>query len=89
MRNAIRRAADKSGAAARKIALDIIAKDIGVPKARIKDRVSKVKHPCSTSRWRDQLRHWRNARVRVLPTRRSGGRREVRDLADGRALHKK
>ncbi|MCK1611036.1 MULTISPECIES: phage tail protein [unclassified Bradyrhizobium] len=49
MRNAIRRAVDKSATAARKIALDIIAKDIGVPKARIKDGVTKVKRTTQTS----------------------------------------
>ena len=49
MRNAIRRAVDKSATAARKIALDIIAKDIGVPKARIKDGVTKVKRTTQTN----------------------------------------
>lgn len=49
MRNAIRRAVDKSATAARKFALDIIAKDIGVPKARIKDGVTKVKRTTQTS----------------------------------------
>lgn len=49
MRNAIRRAVDKSATAARKIALDTIAKDIGVPKARIKDAVSKVKRTTLTN----------------------------------------
>lgn len=49
MRNALRRAVDKSATAARKIALDIIAKDIGVPKARIKDGVTKVKRTTQTS----------------------------------------
>lgn len=49
LRNAIRRAVDKSATAARKIALDIIAKDIGVPKARIKDGVTKVKRTTQTS----------------------------------------
>lgn len=49
MRNAIRRAVDKSATAARKIALEFIAKDIGVPKARIKDGVAKVKRTTQTS----------------------------------------
>ncbi|MGL9621563.1 hypothetical protein QRQ56_26455 [Bradyrhizobium sp. U531] len=49
MRNAIRRAVDKSATAARKIALEIIAKDIGVSKARIKDGVTKVKRTTQTS----------------------------------------
>lgn len=49
MRNAVRRAVDRSATAARKIALDIIAKDIGVPKARIKDGVTKVKRTTQTS----------------------------------------
>ena len=49
MRNAIRRAVDKSATAARKIALDITAKDIGVPKARIKDGVTKVKRTTQTN----------------------------------------
>ena len=49
MRNAIRRAVDKSATAARRVALDVIAQDIGVPKARIKDAVSKVKRTTQTS----------------------------------------
>jgi hypothetical protein len=49
MRNAIRRAVDKSATAARRVALDVIAKDIGVPKARIKDAVSKVRRTTQTS----------------------------------------
>jgi hypothetical protein len=49
MRNAIRRAVDKSATAARKIALDIIAKDTGVPRARIKDGVTKVKRTTQTT----------------------------------------
>lgn len=49
MRNAIRRAVDKSATAARKIAVEIIARDIGVPKARIKDAVSKVKRTTLTN----------------------------------------
>lgn len=43
LRNALRRGVDQSATAARKIALDVIAKDIGVPRARIKSAVSKVK----------------------------------------------
>src|SRR5437764_1145421 len=49
MRNAIRRAVDKSATAARKVALDVIARDIAVPKARIKDAVSKVKRTTLTN----------------------------------------
>jgi|GEM_PF-2795833 len=49
MRNAIRRAVDQSATAARKVAMDVIAKDIGAPKARIKDGVSKVKRTTQTS----------------------------------------
>lgn len=40
--NAIRRAVDQSATAARRKALDTIAQDIGVPKARIKSAVGKV-----------------------------------------------
>ena len=49
MRNAIRRAVDKSATAARKVAVEIIAADIGVPKARIKDAVSKVRRTTQTN----------------------------------------
>src|SRR6478609_8732162 len=49
MRNAIRRAVDKSATAARKVAVEIIAADIGVPKARIRDAVSKVRRTTQTS----------------------------------------
>ena len=42
MRNAIRRAVDKSATAARRVALDVIAKDVGVPKARIRPGVTKL-----------------------------------------------
>lgn len=49
MRNAIRRAVDKSATAARKIALENISKDIGVPKARIKNAVSKVRRTTLTN----------------------------------------
>jgi len=49
MRNAIRRAVDKSEKAARKVAVEIIAADIGVPKARIKDAVSKVRRTTQTN----------------------------------------
>ena len=42
---------DKSATAARRVALDVIAKDIGVPKARIKDAVSKVRRTTQTSLW--------------------------------------
>ncbi|MGY4325703.1 hypothetical protein ACVWWG_000117 [Bradyrhizobium sp. LB7.2] len=49
IRNAIRRAIDKSATAARKTALDTIAKDIGVPNARIKEGVTKVKRTTQTS----------------------------------------
>lgn len=41
----------KSATAARRVALDVIAKDIGVPKARIKDAVSKVRRTTQTSLW--------------------------------------
>ncbi|MEK9282813.1 phage tail protein [Bradyrhizobium sp. ISRA442] len=43
IRNAIRRAVDKSATAARKVALEVIAKDAGVPVARIRPGVTKVK----------------------------------------------
>ncbi|MGY0573554.1 phage tail protein [Bradyrhizobium sp. RDM12] len=43
IRNAIRRAVDKSATAARKIALKKIAADIGVSESYIKDSVGKVK----------------------------------------------
>lgn len=49
MRNAIRRAVDQSATAARRVALDTIAKDIGVARARIKDAVGKVKRTTQTS----------------------------------------
>lgn len=49
MRNAIRRAVDQSATAARRVALDVIARDIGVPKARIKDAVGKVKRTTQTN----------------------------------------
>ncbi|MEE4417300.1 phage tail protein [Klebsiella pneumoniae] len=42
LRNAIRRAVDKSATAARKVALEVIAKDVGVPVARIRPGVTKV-----------------------------------------------
>jgi hypothetical protein len=49
MRNAIRRAVDKSATAARKIALDIIAKDAGVAVARIKPGVTKMRRTTLTN----------------------------------------
>jgi hypothetical protein len=42
MRNALRRAVDQSARAARKIAIDVIAKDIGVAKSKIAAAVPKV-----------------------------------------------
>lgn len=42
LKNAVRRAVDQSATAARRKALDTIAQDIGVPKARIKSAVGKV-----------------------------------------------
>lgn len=42
-KNSIRRAVDKSATAARKVALDTIAKDIGVPKARLRTAVTKLR----------------------------------------------
>lgn len=48
MRNAIRRAVDRSATAARKLALDVIAKDAGVAVARIKPGVTKVKRTTQT-----------------------------------------
>ncbi|WP_271501026.1 hypothetical protein [Bradyrhizobium sp. CCBAU 11357] len=42
LKNAIRRAVDKSATAARKVALDIIGKDIGVPVARPRPGVTKL-----------------------------------------------
>lgn len=53
-RNAIRRAVDQSARAARKVAVDVIARDIGVSKARIKAAVPKVvatKAGDLTARW--------------------------------------
>ncbi|MET4603276.1 hypothetical protein ABIB90_002754 [Bradyrhizobium sp. JR4.1] len=47
-RNAIRRAVDKSASAARKVALDIIAKDAGVSVARIKPGVTKLRRTTQT-----------------------------------------
>lgn len=49
LRNAIRRAVDQSATAARKIALDTMAKDIGVPKARLTAVVSRVKRTTQTN----------------------------------------
>jgi hypothetical protein len=49
VRSAIRRAVDQAATAARKIVLPIIAADIGVPVARIKDAVGKVKRTTQTS----------------------------------------
>jgi len=49
MRNAIRRAVDQSATAARRVALDTVAKDIGVTKGRIKDAVGKVKRTTQTN----------------------------------------
>ncbi|WP_439368513.1 phage tail protein [Bradyrhizobium sp. DASA03120] len=43
LKNAIRRAVDKSATAARKVALKIIAQDVGVPVARIKPGVTKLR----------------------------------------------
>lgn len=49
LRSAIRRALDQTATAARKAILPIIAADIGVPVARIKDAVGKVKRTTQTS----------------------------------------
>jgi Prophage minor tail protein Z (GPZ) len=49
LKNAIRRAVDTSATAARKVALKTIAADIGVPVARIKDAVGKVKRTTQTN----------------------------------------
>lgn len=49
MRNAIRRAVDKSATTARKVAVEVITADIGVPKARIRDAVSKVRRTTQTN----------------------------------------
>ncbi|WP_338687751.1 phage tail protein [Bradyrhizobium sp. 26S5] len=43
IRNAIRRAVDRSATAARKVALEVIAKDAGVSVARIRPGVTKVR----------------------------------------------
>jgi hypothetical protein len=54
LKNAIRRAVDQSARAARKVAFDVIARDIGVSKARIKAAVPKVvatKAGDLTARW--------------------------------------
>ncbi|OAF14116.1 hypothetical protein AXW67_00535 [Bradyrhizobium neotropicale] len=48
LRNAIRRAVDKSATAARRIALTKIAEDIGVPRARLKGAVGKVRRTTRT-----------------------------------------
>jgi hypothetical protein len=49
LKSAIRRAVDTSATAARKVALKTIAADIGVPVARIKDAVGKVKRTTQTN----------------------------------------
>jgi hypothetical protein len=43
LRNAIRRAIDQSATAARKVAVDVMARDIGVPPSRLNSAVTKVK----------------------------------------------
>jgi hypothetical protein len=48
IRNAIRRGIDKSATAARRTAIEVISQDIGVPKARIRDAVSKVRRTTQT-----------------------------------------
>jgi len=48
LRNAIRRAVDKSATAARKVAVETIAKDIGVPKARLRTAVTKLRRTTQT-----------------------------------------
>lgn len=49
LKNAIRRAVDRSATAARKAALEVIASDIGVPKARLRTAVTKVKRTTQTN----------------------------------------
>jgi hypothetical protein len=49
IRNAIRRGIDKSATAARRTAIEVISQDIGVPKARIRDAVSKVRRTTQTN----------------------------------------
>lgn len=48
LRNSIRRAVDRSATAARKVALEIIANDIGVPKARLRPGVTKLRRTTLT-----------------------------------------
>jgi activator of HSP90 ATPase len=48
IRSAIHRAVDRSATAVRKVALDVIAKDIGVPKARLRTAVTKLRRTTQT-----------------------------------------
>lgn len=75
-RNALRRAIDQSARAARKVAIDIIAKDIGVSKAKIRAATPKVQ----TTKAGSLSASWtvRSMRIGILDTAgasisRSGG----------------
>lgn len=48
IRNSVRRAVDKAATAARKVAVETIAKDIGVPKARLRTAVTKLRRTTQT-----------------------------------------
>jgi hypothetical protein len=60
-RNALRRAIDQSARAARKVAIDIIAKDIGVSKAKIRAATPKV----VTTKAGDLSARWTIGKMRV------------------------
>jgi hypothetical protein len=61
LRNAIRRAVDQSARAARKVTIDIIAKDIGVSKAKIKAATPKV----VTTKAGDLSARWTVTKMRI------------------------
>jgi hypothetical protein len=61
MRNALRRAIDQSARAARKITIDVIAKDIGVSKAKIKAATPKV----VTTKAGDLSARWTVSKMRI------------------------
>jgi hypothetical protein len=61
LRNAIRRAIDQSARAARKVAIDIIAKDIGVSKGKIRAATPKV----VTTKAGDLSARWTVTKMRI------------------------
>jgi hypothetical protein len=61
MRNALRRAIDQSARAARKVAIDAIAKDIGVSKSKIKAATPKV----VTTKAGDLSARWTVSKTRI------------------------